>query len=46
MTPTLRALGIPDESRLAEIADTVTLRRGGYHQLTRDEVLAILRASF
>lgn len=46
MTPTLRALGIPDESRLEEIAKTCNLRKGGYHPLTHEEVLQILRESF
>ena len=46
MTPNLRALGIPDESRLAEIAATCNLRRGGYYTLTREDVLQVLRESF
>ena len=46
MTPNLRALGIPDESRLAEIAATCNLRRGGYYTLTREDVLQMLRESF
>lgn len=46
MTPNLRALGILDESRLAEIAATCNLRRGGYYTLTREDVLQVLRESF
>lgn len=46
MTPNLRALGILDESRLAEIAATCNLRRGGYCTLTREDVLQVLRESF
>lgn len=46
MTPHLRALGILDESRLAEIAATCNLRRGGYYTLTREDVLQVLRESF
>lgn len=46
MTPNLRALGIPDDSRLEEIAATCNLRRGGYYTLTREDVLQVLRESF
>lgn len=46
MTPNLRALGIPDDSRLEEIAATCNLRHGGYYTLTREDVLQVLRESF
>ena len=46
MTPTLRALGVPDDSLLEEIAGTCNIKRGGYHPLNREEILQILRDSF
>ncbi len=46
MTPTLRALGITDDSKFQEIAESCNLRKGGYHTLTRQEIMQILRDSF
>lgn len=46
MTPNLRALGITDGSKFEEIANSCNLRQGGYHPLTRQEILQILRDSF
>ena len=46
MTSSLRELGIPDDSLLETIAGTCYIRKGGYHPLTRKEVLQILRESF
>ncbi|MBP3319855.1 MAG: iron-containing alcohol dehydrogenase [Ruminiclostridium sp.] len=46
MTSNLRELGIPDDSQLGTIASTCNLRQGGYHTLTRNEVLQILKDSF
>lgn len=46
MTANLRQLGLPDDSLLETIAATCNLRKGGYHPLTRQEVLQVLRESF
>ena len=46
MTANLRQLGLPDDSLLETIAATCNLRKGGYHPLTRQEVLRVLRESF
>lgn len=46
MTANLRQLGLPDDSLLETIAATCNLRQGGYHALTREEVLQVLRESF
>jgi alcohol dehydrogenase YqhD (iron-dependent ADH family) len=46
MTPNLRSLGLTDESQLEPVAATCNLRQGGYHTLTREEVLQVLRDSF
>ncbi len=46
MTPNLRALGITDDSKFQEIANSCNLRKGGYHTLTRQEILQILKDSF
>lgn len=46
MTSNLRELGIPDDSLLEEIAATCNRRKGGYHTLTQEEVLQVLRESF
>lgn len=46
MTATLRELGIPDDTQLPTIADTCYIRKGGYHTLTRKDVLEILQKSF
>lgn len=46
MTTNLRQLGLPDDSLLETIAATCNLRQGGYHPLTRAEVLQVLRESF
>lgn len=46
MTATLRELGIPDDTQLADIAATCARRRGGYHTLTQAEILQVLRESF
>lgn len=46
MTATLRELGIPDDTLLEEIAGTCNIKRGGYHPLSRGEILQILRESF
>lgn len=46
MTPTLRALGITDDSKFQEIAESCNLRKGGYHTLTRQGIMQILRDSF
>lgn len=46
MTPTLRALGITDDSKFQEIAESCNLRKGGYHTPTRQGIMQILRDSF
>jgi hypothetical protein len=46
MTPNLRSLGLTDESQLEPVAATCNLRQGGYHTLTREEVLQVLKESF
>lgn len=46
MTSSLRELGVPDDSLLETIVGTCSIRKGGYHLLTRKEVLQILRESF
>ena len=46
MCSTLRELGIPDDSLLGEIASSCVRKQGGYHTLTRNEILQILKDSF
>ena len=45
-TTSLRELGIPDKSKLGEIADSCNLLTGGYKTLTHEDVRSILEASF
>ena len=42
----LRELGIPDKSKLREIAESTRLLKNGYRTLTHDDVNRILEASF
>lgn len=46
MTANLRELGIPDDSQLEAIANSCRIKRGGYHTLTRQEILQVLQESF
>ena len=46
MCSTLRELGIPDDRLLGEIASSCVRKQGGYHTLTRNEILQILKDSF
>ena len=46
MSSSLRELGIPDDSLLGEIASSCVRKQGGYHTLTRNEILQILKDSF
>lgn len=45
-TTSLRELGIPDTSKLGEIAYSCNLLTGGYKTLTHEDVKTILEASF
>ena len=45
-TTSLQELGIPDKSRLGEIADSCNLLTSGYQTLTHEDVRAILEAAF
>ena len=42
----LRDLGIPDKTKLGEIADSCNLNKGGYKTLTHEDVRAIFEAAF
>ena len=46
MCSTLRELGIPDDSQLGKVASSCVRKQGGYHTLTRNEILQILKDSF
>ena len=46
MCSSLRELGISDDSLLPEIASSCVRKQGGYHTLTRNEILQILKDSF
>jgi len=46
MSSSLRELGIPDDSLLPEIASSCFRKQGGYHTLTRNEILQILKDCF
>lgn len=45
-TTSLHELGIPDKSKLGEIADSCNLLTSGYKTLTHEDVRAILEASY
>ena len=46
MATSLRELGITDDSGLGEVASSCVRRPSGYHTLTRNEILQILKESF